>query len=184
VDDVAHLDLYSCFPAAVTLQAQALGIDPLSRSISVTGGMPFFGGPLASYVGHAIVECVHLIRRDPDEMALCVGNGGYLNKLAAGLYAGSPPSAPFRSRDVSRAAAAQPHRKVATGEEPDVEIEATTVVFDKAGPRRALVTGLTTGGERAIGSSGDHDVIDAVLAANWVGRQARIGPDGIVDLAG
>jgi acetyl-CoA C-acetyltransferase len=184
VDDIAHLDLYSCFPSAVTLQAQALGIDPLSRSISVTGGMPFFGGPLASYVGHAIVESVHLLRRDPDQLALCVGNGGYLNKLATGLYAGSPPSAPFGWRDVSQAAAAQPHRKVATDEAPDVEIEATTVVYDRTGPRRALVTALTPGGERAIGGSDDGDVVAAVLAGSLAGRPARIGPDATVDLAG
>ena len=182
VDDIAHLDLYSCFPAAVVLQAQALGIDPLSRSISVTGGMPFFGGPLASYVGHAIVESVHILRSDPDQLALCVGNGGYLNKLATGLYAGRPPSAPFRWHDVSRVAVAQPHRKVAIGEEPAVEIEATTVVFDKAGPQRALVTGLTPGGKRAIGSSDDNDVMATVLAGSWAGRRARIGLDGTVDL--
>ena len=44
--DVAAFDLYSCFPSAVEVAMKEIGIaedDP--RPISVTGGLPFFGGP-------------------------------------------------------------------------------------------------------------------------------------------
>ena len=46
IDDVELLDLYSCFPSAVELAGDALGIatdDP--RGLTVTGGLPYFGGP-------------------------------------------------------------------------------------------------------------------------------------------
>jgi acetyl-CoA C-acetyltransferase len=45
IDRVDHLDLYSCFPAAVQIGRDMLGIaadDP--RPLTVTGGLPYFGG--------------------------------------------------------------------------------------------------------------------------------------------
>ena len=57
IDDVEVLDLYSCFPSAVALAAEALGIaldDP--RGLTVTGGLPYFGGPGNNYTTHAIAE--------------------------------------------------------------------------------------------------------------------------------
>src|SRR6202023_389896 len=50
-DDLALLDLYSCFPCAVQLAGDALGIDVLTdaRPPSVTGGITFFGGPGNNY---------------------------------------------------------------------------------------------------------------------------------------
>ncbi|MBX3286385.1 MAG: acetyl-CoA acetyltransferase, partial [Actinobacteria bacterium] len=39
------LEVYSCFPSAVQMQAEAFGIDLDARPFSVTGGMHFAGGP-------------------------------------------------------------------------------------------------------------------------------------------
>ncbi len=48
-DDLAHIDLYSCFPSAVQIGAAELGIG-LDRQLTVTGGLCFAGGPLNNYV--------------------------------------------------------------------------------------------------------------------------------------
>ena len=42
VDEVAHLDLYSCFPSAVEIAAAELGlaVDDPARPLTVTGGLP------------------------------------------------------------------------------------------------------------------------------------------------
>ena len=46
VDDLERLDLYSCFPSAVQMGADALGIAlDDARGLTVTGGLPYFGGP-------------------------------------------------------------------------------------------------------------------------------------------
>ena len=52
IDDVAHVDLYSCFPCAVQMAARELGLalDDPSRSLTVTGGLGFAGGPGNNYV--------------------------------------------------------------------------------------------------------------------------------------
>ena len=47
--EVKHLDLYSCFPSAVRVQAAELGL-AADRPWTVTGGMSFGGGPLNNYV--------------------------------------------------------------------------------------------------------------------------------------
>ena len=61
IDDIALVDLYSCFPSAVQLGAAALGLDarpPAHR----TGGLPFAGGPWNNYVMHAIATVVDDLR--------------------------------------------------------------------------------------------------------------------------
>ena len=59
------VDLYSCFPSAVQLGATALGLD-LERPLTVTGGLTFAGGPLNSYVIHAIATTMARLRERPD----------------------------------------------------------------------------------------------------------------------
>ncbi len=59
LDDVTAIDLYSCFPSAVEVACAELGLaedDP--RGLTVTGGLPFFGGPGNNYSMHGIAEMV------------------------------------------------------------------------------------------------------------------------------
>ncbi len=53
VDDLAHVDLYSCFPSAVQIAAAELGLG-IDRPLTVTGGMSFAGGPWNNYPCHGI----------------------------------------------------------------------------------------------------------------------------------
>jgi len=55
IDDVGLIDLYSCFPSAVQIAAASLGLslDEPGR-LTVTGGLPDFGGPGNNYTTHAI----------------------------------------------------------------------------------------------------------------------------------
>ena len=63
-DDIAHVDLYSCFPSAVQVQAGALGFG-LDRSSTVTGGMRFAGGPWNNYAMHGLATMVDVLRGRP-----------------------------------------------------------------------------------------------------------------------
>ena len=89
IADIAHLDLYSCFPIAVFSACAALSLDWRdARPLTLTGGLPFFGGPGNNYSMHAIAEAVTRVRRDRASLALVVANGGYLSKHSMGLYSG------------------------------------------------------------------------------------------------
>ena len=60
INDIEVLDVYSCFPAAVQVAMKEMGIkDNDSRPLTVTGGLPFFGGPGNNYSMHAIVSGQH-----------------------------------------------------------------------------------------------------------------------------
>jgi len=46
IEDIDFLDLYSCFPVAVQVTRDMLGIaEDDNRLLTVTGGLPYFGGP-------------------------------------------------------------------------------------------------------------------------------------------
>ena len=65
VDDVAHLDLYSCFPSSLHFAADALGIEPTDpRGLTVTGGLAYHGGPASGYLTHSIAAMVERLRAD------------------------------------------------------------------------------------------------------------------------
>ena len=107
IDDVAHLDVYSCFPSAVQLALRELGIDP-GRQLTVYGGLCFAGGPWNNPVGHAIASMVGVLRDDPGSRGLVTANGGNVEKHAFGVYShratgrrvpvGAPPGRDRRRR--------------------------------------------------------------------------------------
>jgi acetyl-CoA C-acetyltransferase len=95
VREVDLVDFYSCFPIAVSNLVDGLGLNKEARSWSVTGGLPFFGGPGSNYSMHALVKTVQLLRqRGLRSRALVTANGGYLSSHAAGVYSAQPR--PFR----------------------------------------------------------------------------------------
>src|SRR5699024_1019207 len=102
LDDIAYVDLYSCFPSAVQVAARELGLplgDP-ARPLTVTGGLSFAGGPWCNYVTHAIATLVDQLRNDPGTYGLVTANSGYLSKQAIGIYSTEPPAGGFRRDDV------------------------------------------------------------------------------------
>jgi acetyl-CoA C-acetyltransferase len=66
IDDIELLDLYSCFPSAVQIARNELGIaDDDSRCLTVTGGLACFGGPGNAYSLHAIATMMDRLRDAP-----------------------------------------------------------------------------------------------------------------------
>ena len=66
IDDVSTFDLYSCFPFPVFAVCDEFGLaadDP--RGLTLTGGLPYFGGPGNSYSLHGIAETVTEMRDKP-----------------------------------------------------------------------------------------------------------------------
>jgi acetyl-CoA C-acetyltransferase len=111
LDDVARIDLYSCFPSAVELAADALGLatdDP--RGLTVTGGLPYFGGPGNNYTTHSIATLCERLRSSggdssggsgQPELGLATGLGWFVTKHALGLYGAGPPPGGFRAGDTA-----------------------------------------------------------------------------------
>jgi acetyl-CoA C-acetyltransferase len=164
LDDVDFLDLYSCFPFAVSQLLDGLGLehdDP--RGFTLTGGLPFFGGPGNNYSLHAIAEAVARTRAEPGTVAVVSANGGTLSKVSVGVYCTEP--APWRpGEDHLLQAAVDRRRRVPLDDQPAdgwATVETWTVRHGRSG-RTPVVVGRTADGSRfvAAGVPGDDELAD------------------------
>ncbi|MGV0797662.1 acetyl-CoA acetyltransferase, partial [Mycolicibacterium elephantis] len=112
IDDVDVVDVYSCFPSAVQVAANELGLplgDP-DRPLTVTGGLTFAGGPWNNYVTHSIATMAEHLAANPGGRGLITANGGYLTKHSFGVYGTQPPTHEFRWEDVQSEVDREPIR--------------------------------------------------------------------------
>jgi acetyl-CoA C-acetyltransferase len=178
VDEVAHLDLYSCYPSAVQLALKELSI-PAERQLTVYGGLGFAGGPWNNPVGHAIASMVTTLREDPGALGLVTANGGHVDKHAFGVYSTRPPADGFRwerpQDEIDRVPAVVSvvdHLGPAT-------IETWTVMHDRDGqPERAHAACRTPDGARTFAVTADADTMAAMTTQDMVGAEIEIGPEG------
>jgi acetyl-CoA C-acetyltransferase len=182
-DDVAHVDLYSCFPSAVQIAAAEIGLG-LDRTLTVTGGLSFAGGPWNNYVTHAIAAMTGALRDDPGALGLVTANGGYLTKHALALYSSEPPPGGFRWADVQGAVDRLPRRALCEAvDDPaggTASVESWVVAHDRDGrPERVLASCLLDDGRRVWAASDDDAVVTEMRSgAEQVGRAVKIDPAG------
>jgi acetyl-CoA C-acetyltransferase len=175
------VDLYSCFPVAVEVAAEALGLSE-QRPLTVTGGLTFAGGPMNNYVMHSIARMVELLREKPDARGLITANGGYLTKHAFGVYSATPPAKPFRHEDLQERVDATPQREILMEHAGPVTIEAYTVMYGAEGPQVGHAAVLTPDGRRAWGRIDAADVLTDMTRQEFCGRPARLALDGAISL--
>jgi len=158
--DLATIDLYSCFPAPVFNICDGLGLRPDDpRGLTVTGGLPFFGGPGSNYSMHAIAETVQRVRARPGSYGFVGANGGVMSKYSAGVYSTAP--APWRPDDSGGLQAEiDGWPAVAQARHADgwAAIETYTVSRGRDGARTGIVVGrLEAGGRRFLARADDRD---------------------------
>ena len=182
IDDVAHVDLYSCFPCAVQIAAAELGLT-LDRPLTVTGGMSFAGGPWNNYVTHSIATMLGVLRERPGDIGLCTANGGFLTKHAFGLYSTEPPRDRFRWAEPQDEVDALPRREVCPEHDGAVTVESWTVMFDRDGaPETGIGACLLDDGRRTWGTTRDEALLKVMTVEEVIGRRARVTPDGTLTL--
>lgn len=189
IDDVARFDLYSCFPSAVEIALDALGLpgpgggDP--RPLTVTGGLGFAGGPANDYPTHAIAAMVEGCRQDPGSIGMVSALGWYVTKHSIGLYSTTPPERGFMRVDAASTQAALdvlPGRQPAGAYSGPATVEATAVVFEReGGPAVAIMSTITPDGRRALANTRDTAVMQDMTEKAWEGRRVALDTDGTVN---
>jgi acetyl-CoA C-acetyltransferase len=181
-DDIDLFDFYSCFPVAVELAAAQLGLaedDP--RGLTVTGGLPYAGGPGSGYCLHAIASMVARLRERPGARGLTTGNGWYLTKHSAAVWGSEPrPAGPPSAAVPAAGRAGEASIPVAREAVGRGCVEAYTVLYDREGaPSRGIVLGRDGRGERFLANTRtDRDLLEAFVAAEQVGSQGRLSQEG------
>ena len=133
MDEIAHLDLYSCFGSSVNFARDALGLGAGdARPLTVTGGLPYHGGAGNNYLTHAIATLVTRLRSDPSAYGLVSGVGMHMTNHVFAVYSAtpgsvSPPDLSAVQRRVSQAPV-RPIRNPAVG--------AATIAADSGGHDR------------------------------------------------
>ena len=155
LENINKFDLYSCFPSIVEIMMKEIGIhENDTRDLTVTGGGPFFGGPMNNYSMHGIVRTINLIRKNPSLKIMVVANGGYNTRQSFGIYGTDPPGKLWGERDdakVQQSILAQILPEPVEEANGQLTIEAYTFVYDRKGnPRRGIVIGHLENGRRTL----------------------------------
>jgi len=174
--DLATIDLYSCFPIPVFNICDGLGLAPDDpRGLTVTGGLPFFGGAGSNYSMHAIAETVARARANPGSYGFVGANGGVMSKYSAGVYSTTP--AAWRP-DASAALQAEIDGWAAPVQAQHADgwatIETYTVTHGRDGTRTGIVVGrLAADGRRFVARADDRDtgVLGLLTAGEPIGER-------------
>ena len=193
VDEMTSFDLYSCFAAPVFAVLDGLGLrvdDP--RRFTVTGGLPFFGGPGNNYSTHAIAETVAALREAGDGFGLVGANGGILNKYSVGVYSPVPRAWDFtdsdagrdHTRDESLDQPSSPTRlPVVRHADGAARVDSYTVHHGSDGPDRGIMIGtLHADGSRFLAYMSE-ELCDLSFGEELVGRDVVVRVDGPKNVA-
>lgn len=180
IDDLARVDLYSCFPSAVQMASAALGMhDDDPRGLTVTGGLPYFGGPGNNYCTHAIAAMTESLRGAPTgTLGLVTGLGWYVTKHSIGVYGSAPPPGGYRRGDTSddqrRIDASAIPVDAGAGERTVAKVDAATVVYDRDGtPASAPVVATTADGRRVVARA-EPEMLPHLVGRNIAGSTVTV----------
>jgi acetyl-CoA C-acetyltransferase len=163
----------------VEIGCQELGIatdDP--RGLTITGGLPYFGGAGNNYVMHSIVTMMEKLRATPGNFGLCTANGWYVTKHSAGIYSTTPTSGAWKREDpksYQKEIDTEARPEVIERPEGKATVETYTVVTDRKGKRFGIVVGRDTQNRRFLANTPDDDA-----TLDWVMREEILGREGTV----
>jgi acetyl-CoA C-acetyltransferase len=184
-EEISLLDLYSCFPIAVFNACEALGIDPLGgRALTLTGGLPFFGGAGNNYSMHSIVNVASQLRERRTGYGLVGANGGILSKHAVGMYSAEPPENGWSSCDHKALQSlfdSEPCLEVDPHASGPAVIETYSIDYKKGIPKKAYIVARTIEGKRFIAHSdpGDAETPQRMHADDPIGKTVYVTSAGL-----
>ncbi len=168
VAGLATVDLYSCFPIPVFNICDGLGLAPDDpRGLTVTGGLPFFGGAGNNYSMHAIAETVQRARANPGSYGFVGANGGIMGKYSAGVYSTTPaPWRPDASGELQAEIDGWPAQAQVKYADGWAVIETYTIKHRRDAASTGIVIGrLEADGRRFVARSDDDQEMLALLGS-------------------
>ena len=182
IEEIDYFDLYSCFPCAPRMTRNMLGIpkdDP--RPLTITGGMPCFGGPGNNYSLHAICSMVELLRREPERTGMVQALSWFISKHSVGVYSGLPGKTPWRPVERPKYQAAidrikgPPLVEEASGK---AMVETYMVLHDRESrPVSSVIVGRLKDGSRFLARcEPDEETLTALTEQEPIGSWGRVRP--------
>ena len=179
IKEIDYIDLYSCFPSAIELACKEMNIsinDP--RGLTVTGGLPYFGGPGNNYVTHSISEMMKILRKNQDKMGLITANGNYITKQSIGIYSTKPLEKEFKiknpniyQKEINKDKGPN-FSEIANGK---ANIETYTVMFDREAPIFSILFGRLSDGKRFIANTiNDKNLLSEMTKIDYLNASGYV----------
>jgi acetyl-CoA acetyltransferase len=175
-EDIDLAEFYTCFPIAVDVFADAIGIAD-DRPTSFTGAMPFAGGPFNNFALHSTAQLVEHLRLRPGSRGLVTTVSGVLTKYGLSLWGTEPNANGYQFVDVTDAAReATPRCDFDLQYEGPARVVSYTVTFAKSGPQAGVIVVDTPTGARRVVSTTDPALMAQMQAEEFCGRSVLVGP--------
>jgi acetyl-CoA C-acetyltransferase len=177
VDEIDAFDFYSCFPTSVlTTAVDVLGLSPNDpRGLTVTGGLPFFGGPGNNYSMHAIATMTERMRERPGAFGLVGLNGGIQSKYATAILSTVPTEWPgLEHEQLQELRDEMPRPAAVRCAEGWARIVTYTVTYAKGLPALGIVIGELDSGERFIANNADADTLARMVSEDPLGARIYV----------
>ena len=160
--DISFFDLYSCFPSAVQIARKEIGIpDNDKRDLTVTGGLPYYGGPGSAYVVNSIASMMSLLREKQGKFGMVTANGWFLTKHGAGIFSSSPFLGEWNqvidSSSLQKEIDNQEHPEFIEEANGKGTVETYTVINSREGPTKAIIIGRLENGKRFVANTKKDD---------------------------
>ncbi len=168
--DIDFLDIYSCFASNMNFTRDILGIaDDDPRSLTVTGGLPYFGGPGNNYTAHSIAAMVELLRENRGSSGLVTGVGMHMTNHSFAIYSSTPQDI----TSVSTGSIANTSVEIAASADDPAVIVGCTVMHTKT-DRYALAVCELESGARCYARCNDPAMVESMEEDEWVGRAVQL----------
>jgi acetyl-CoA C-acetyltransferase len=180
LDDMRALDLYSCFAIALRQACDAIKLDPHDpRGLTVTGGLPYAGGPASDYVLHSTVTMADLLRAEGGH-GLVTGVGMHLTKHTYAIWS-TEPGGILGGSDPVFTADPVPIEDTYEGE---AVVAGYTIAHDRAGaPQRGFIVANLPSGARAYAHVTREDLMTDAESRELVGQRIHVTTDGRTNVA-
>lgn len=174
IDEIEHLELYSCFPIAVRAQMRELGISN-RRAITLTGGMAFAGGPLNNFALQALPTMVDRLRANPGSLGMATAVSGMLTKQGISLWSSEPCTRGFAHFDVSEDTQRDTTvRTIVDDASGHGRIVTYTVLYAGDAPSHAALLCDLDDGTRALVRSDDASLMERMMREEFCGRAVQL----------
>tara|TARA_Y100000741_G_scaffold212468_1_gene161825 strand:- start:221 stop:1675 length:1455 start_codon:yes stop_codon:yes gene_type:complete len=165
-------DLYSCFPAAVKMFSKSLELGSEIPK-TITGSMPYAGGPLNSFVIHSTVKMIQKIRALEVRHGIITGVSGMMTKQSFCVW-GKEYQDQFVFDDVTeRAKLDENPIELSNIAEGEGEIIGYTIIEGSEHTPKAVLYLDDEKKHRKVVSSSDKNFINLLMEEEWVGKKVK-----------
>ena len=182
--DITAAELYSCFPSAIQSFAHDLKLENVCP-LTVTGGMPFAGGPFNSFSLEGVARMAEVLRSGEPGRALerlvgLVSNlSGIFGKQGCVVLSNKPNDRGYRYEDITRVVAEKDLPVPLTGDYAGpATIVGYTVMFNRDAISHGIAICDTPNSERTVVRSEDKTLLESMTRAEFCGRQIEVLRDG------